>query len=158
MTLFRASLMGFPMGLLDVGGGLGIDYDGSRSAYESSMNYSMEVYARDVVANVKQICEESKVELPDIVSESGRALVAPHSILIFEAVDRITRDDGKVDTDLDGLIECNCSHCYRKGLVLNFVCIGVISARACSRRRNFCTLPVTVIGNSSTKRKCRGTL
>jgi arginine decarboxylase len=90
--------MGFPMGLLDVGGGLGIDYDGSRSAYESSMNYSMEVYARDVVANIKQICEESNVELPDIVSESGRALVAPHSILIFEAVDRITRDDGKVDT------------------------------------------------------------
>jgi len=89
--------MGFPMGLLDVGGGLGIDYDGSRSAYESSMNYSMEGYARDVVANVKQICEESNVELPDIVSESGRALVAPHSILIFEAVDRITRDDGKVD-------------------------------------------------------------
>ena len=89
--------MGFPMGLLDVGGGLGIDYDGSRSAYESSMNYSMEVYARDVVANIKQICEESKVELPDIVSESGRALVAPHSILIFEAVDRITRDDGKVE-------------------------------------------------------------
>ena len=90
--------MGFPMGLLDVGGGLGIDYDGSRSAYESSMNYTMEVYARDVVANIKQICEESKVELPDIVSESGRALVAPHSILIFEAVDRITRDEGKVDT------------------------------------------------------------
>ena len=90
--------MGFPMGLLDVGGGLGIDYDGSRSAYESSMNYSMQVYARDVVANIKQICEESKVELPDIVSESGRALVAPHSILIFEAVDRITRDEGKVDT------------------------------------------------------------
>ena len=89
--------MGFPMGLLDVGGGLGIDYDGSRSAYESSMNYSMEGYARDVVANVKQICEESNVELPDIVSESGRALVAPHSILIFEAVDRITRDDGQVE-------------------------------------------------------------
>ena len=88
--------MGFPMGLLDVGGGLGIDYDGSRSAYESSMNYSMEGYARDVVANVKQICEESGVPLPDIVSESGRALVAPHSILIFEAVDRITRDEGNV--------------------------------------------------------------
>ncbi len=88
--------MGFHMGLLDVGGGLGIDYDGSRSAYESSMNYSMEGYARDVVANVKQICEESGVPLPDIVSESGRALVAPHSILIFEAVDRITRDEGNV--------------------------------------------------------------
>ncbi len=84
--------MGFPMGLLDVGGGLGIDYDGSRSAYESSMNYSMEVYARDVVAHVKQVCEAARVPVPDIVSESGRALVAPHSILIFEAVDRIARD------------------------------------------------------------------
>jgi len=90
------SRMGFPMGLLDVGGGLGVDYDGSRSAYESSMNYSMEVYARDVVANVKQVCRESHVEVPDIVSESGRALVAPHSILIFEAVDRIARDLGPV--------------------------------------------------------------
>jgi arginine decarboxylase len=84
--------MGFPMGLLDVGGGLGIDYDGSRSAYESSMNYSMEVYARDVVAHVKQVCDAARVPVPDIVSESGRALVAPHSILIFEAVDRIARD------------------------------------------------------------------
>jgi arginine decarboxylase len=84
--------MGFPMGLLDVGGGLGIDYDGSRSAYESSMNYTMEVYARDVVAHVKQVCDAARVPVPDIVSESGRALVAPHSILIFEAVDRIARD------------------------------------------------------------------
>ncbi|MFM9001841.1 MAG: biosynthetic arginine decarboxylase, partial [Opitutia bacterium] len=90
------SRMGFPMGLLDVGGGLGVDYDGSRSAFESSMNYSMEVYARDVVANVMQVCRESHVEVPDIVSESGRALVAPHSILIFEAVDRIARDLGPV--------------------------------------------------------------
>ena len=90
------SRMGFPMGLLDVGGGLGVDYDGSRSAFESSMNYSMEVYARDVVANVMQVCRESHVEAPDIVSESGRALVAPHSILIFEAVDRIARDLGPV--------------------------------------------------------------
>ena len=90
------SRMGFPMGLLDVGGGLGVDYDGSRSAFESSMNYSMEVYARDVVSNVMQVCRESHVEAPDIVSESGRALVAPHSILIFEAVDRIARDLGPV--------------------------------------------------------------
>ncbi|MFM2131836.1 MAG: biosynthetic arginine decarboxylase [Opitutales bacterium] len=90
------SRMGFPMGLLDVGGGLGVDYDGSRSAFESSMNYSMEVYARDVVSNVMQVCRESHVETPDIVSESGRALVAPHSILIFEAVDRIARDLGPV--------------------------------------------------------------
>ena len=70
------SRQGAKISHVDVGGGLGIDYDGSRSAFESSMNYSMEVYARDVVANIKQICDESKVELPDIVSESGRALVA----------------------------------------------------------------------------------
>ena len=87
--------MGFPMGILDVGGGLGIDYDGSRSNYESSMNYSMEVYARDVVSNIKTVCEQTGVAVPDITSESGRALVAPHSILVFEVVDRIVRDTGE---------------------------------------------------------------
>ena len=50
--------MGFPMGLLDVGGGLGIDYDGSRTNYESSMNYSMAEYTRDVVANIRDICAD----------------------------------------------------------------------------------------------------
>jgi arginine decarboxylase len=62
-----------------VGGGLGIDYDGSRTNFESSMNYSMEEYARDVVFNIREICEASGVKVPDIVSESGRAIVAPHS-------------------------------------------------------------------------------
>ena len=82
--------MGFPMGHIDVGGGLGIDYDGSRSNYESSMNYSMEVYARDVVSNIKAVCDGAGVPHPDITSESGRAIVAPHSILIYEAVGKIT--------------------------------------------------------------------
>lgn len=83
--------MGFPMQLLDVGGGLGIDYDGSRSNYESSMNYTMREYARDVVYNVKTVCEEAKVDVPDIVTESGRAIVAPHSILVTEVCDRISK-------------------------------------------------------------------
>lgn len=82
--------MGFPMGNIDVGGGLGIDYDGSRSNYESSMNYSMEVYARDIVSNIKTVCDDADVPHPNITSESGRAIVAPHSILIFEAVGKIT--------------------------------------------------------------------
>lgn len=82
--------MGFPMGHIDVGGGLGIDYDGSRSNYESSMNYSMEVYARDVVSNIKTVCDDADVPHPNITSESGRAIVAPHSILIYEAVGKIT--------------------------------------------------------------------
>lgn len=82
--------MGFPMGNIDVGGGLGVDYDGSRSNYESSMNYSLEVYARDIVSNIKTVCDDAGVPHPNITSESGRAIVAPHSILIFEAVGKIT--------------------------------------------------------------------
>jgi arginine decarboxylase len=83
--------LGFPMRLLDVGGGLGVDYDGSRANFESSMNYSLEEYARDVVSNIKSVCDSSGVPVPDIVSESGRAIVAPHSILIVEVFDRISK-------------------------------------------------------------------
>jgi len=83
--------MGFPMGYLDVGGGLGIDYDGSRTNFESSMNYSMEEYARDVVFNIREICAASGVKVPDIVSESGRAVVAPHSLLVVEVFERINK-------------------------------------------------------------------
>ena len=83
--------MGFPMGYIDVGGGLGIDYDGSRSNFESSMNYSMEEYARDVVFNVREICKSAGVAEPDIVSESGRAVVAPHSMLVVEVFERINK-------------------------------------------------------------------
>ena len=83
--------MGFPMELLDVGGGLGIDYDGSRSNYESSMNYTMREYARDVVYNVKTVCADAGVDVPDLVTESGRAIVAPHSILVTEVCDSISK-------------------------------------------------------------------
>lgn len=84
---------GFPMGYMDVGGGLGIDYDGSRTNFESSMNYSMEIYARDVVFNIQSVCQQSDVPVPDIISESGRAIVAPHSVLILEVFNRITRHE-----------------------------------------------------------------
>ena len=85
------SKMGFPMKFVDVGGGLGIDYDGSRSNYESSMNYTLREYARDVVYNIKSVCDDAGVDVPDIVSESGRAIVAPHSILVTEVCDRISK-------------------------------------------------------------------
>jgi arginine decarboxylase len=83
--------MGFPMRFMDVGGGLGVDYDGSRSNYESSMNYTMREYARDVVYNIKTVCKDAGVDVPDIVTESGRAIVAPHSILVTQVCDRISK-------------------------------------------------------------------
>ncbi len=68
---------------LDVGGGLGIDYDGSQTNFESSVNYSLQEYANDVVYHVQNACDEAGVPHPTIVSESGRAVVAYHSMLIF---------------------------------------------------------------------------
>jgi arginine decarboxylase len=83
--------MGHPIEYLDVGGGLAIDYDGSRSTFHSSMNYSVEEYARDVIYNVTDVCDEEKVPHPDIVSESGRATVAHHSVLVVEAFGSIEK-------------------------------------------------------------------
>lgn len=76
---------------LDVGGGLGVDYDGSRTAYESSMNYSLQEYARDVVYNIMEVCDSEKVAHPVITSESGRAIVAHHSVLVVEAFGAIEK-------------------------------------------------------------------
>ncbi len=71
---------------LDVGGGLGIDYDGSQTDFESSVNYTLQEYANDVVYHVQSICDEAEVEHPTIVSESGRAIVAYHSALVFNVM------------------------------------------------------------------------
>ena len=68
---------------LDVGGGLGVDYDGSQTNFESSVNYSLQDYANDVVSHVQNACDEAGVPHPTIISESGRAVVAYHSMLIF---------------------------------------------------------------------------
>ncbi|MEO8354119.1 MAG: biosynthetic arginine decarboxylase, partial [Chthoniobacteraceae bacterium] len=64
--------MGHELGYLDVGGGLGVDYDGSRTAFESSTNYSLHEYARDIVYNIMDVCDAEKVPHPTIISESGR--------------------------------------------------------------------------------------
>jgi arginine decarboxylase len=71
---------------LDVGGGLGIDYDGSQTDFESSVNYTLQEYANDVVFRIKSVCDEAGVPHPTIVSESGRAVVAYHSMLVFDVL------------------------------------------------------------------------
>jgi len=72
--------------MIDVGGGLGVDYDGSNTDYHSSMNYSMQEYANDVVATIQEACDEQGLPHPDIVTESGRSLVAHHSVLVFDVL------------------------------------------------------------------------
>ncbi|MFN7684725.1 MAG: biosynthetic arginine decarboxylase [Oligoflexia bacterium] len=74
--------MGVGLEYLDVGGGLGVDYDGSRTSFDSSINYSLQEYVADVVYSIKEICDAEEVPVPNIVSESGRALVAHHSVLV----------------------------------------------------------------------------
>ncbi len=71
---------------LDVGGGLGIDYDGSQTDFESSVNYTLQEYANDVVFRIKSVCDEAGVPHPEIISESGRAVVAYHSLLVFDVL------------------------------------------------------------------------
>jgi arginine decarboxylase len=71
---------------LDVGGGLGIDYDGSQTDFESSVNYTLQEYANDVVFRIKSVCDEAGVRHPTIISESGRAVVAYHSLLVFDVL------------------------------------------------------------------------
>lgn len=71
---------------LDIGGGLGVDYDGSKTSFESSMNYTLSEYARDVVWVVQDVCKQAGIVEPSIVTESGRATVAHHSVLVWNVL------------------------------------------------------------------------
>jgi arginine decarboxylase len=107
--------MGVPIQYLNLGGGLGVDYDGSKTAFESSMNYSTQEYANDVVYTIKQICEEENVPVPTLVTESGRAVTAFHSVLVTNVLDvadrieqgrkvRVTSSDAPVIQELAGIL------------------------------------------------------
>lgn len=78
---------GAPMGTLDMGGGLAVDYDGSQTNFHSSCNYTIEEYARDIVEVVGEMCTKCEVPHPTLVTESGRAIVSYHAALVFNVLD-----------------------------------------------------------------------
>lgn len=89
--------LGVPLEYLDIGGGLGIDYDGTSSTTDSSRNYSTEEYVADVVYGVKQVCDLEQVPHPNLVSESGRAITAHHSCVVTNIVGEIKNTGAKFD-------------------------------------------------------------
>lgn len=100
----QLSKMGFDIDFIDIGGGLGVDYDGTRnSASESSMNYSIQEYANDSVSALVDACVKNGLKQPNIITESGRSLTAHHSVLIFEVLETTTlpiwKDSQEVSSD-----------------------------------------------------------
>ena len=91
--------MGFAIQYVDVGGGLGVDYDGSRSAFDSSVNYTLQEYTNDIVYYIADVCNAEKVPHPDIISESGRAIVAHHSMLVVEVFGAIEKTRNPIELD-----------------------------------------------------------
>jgi len=96
----KIAQLGAPLEYFDVGGGLGVDYDGSQSTTDSSANYKVRDYAADVVYITKEICDAEQVAHPNIVSESGRAVTARHSCVITNVIDTI--ETAYTDYDTDG--------------------------------------------------------
>ncbi len=100
----QLSKIGFDIDFVDIGGGLGVDYDGTRnSASESSMNYSIQEYANDSVSALVDACVKNDLKQPNIITESGRSLTAHHSVLIFEALETtslpVWKDNEEVSPD-----------------------------------------------------------
>ena len=93
--------MGVNVEYVDVGGGLGVDYDGSRSTVSASVNYSIQEYANDIIYSLGEACRESEVPMPHVISESGRALTAHHALLLLNVIELETQGEGEVFYDED---------------------------------------------------------
>ncbi|NNL86617.1 MAG: biosynthetic arginine decarboxylase [Myxococcales bacterium] len=111
--------LGATPGIIDVGGGLAVDYDGSQTNFPSSKNYSVQEYTNDVVAEIQAACDEHSIPHPDIVTEAGRWMVAHHSVLVFDVLgvnevasdpnpEAVREDDPKVLVDLAEVWQTVC--------------------------------------------------
>ena len=94
--------MGFDVDHLNVGGGAGVDYDGSRTSFESSVNYTLQEFANDVIYTIKSVCQEENVPEPNVITESGRVLVAYHAILVTNIIDEIETVQGLRNISITG--------------------------------------------------------
>ncbi|MDR0685955.1 MAG: biosynthetic arginine decarboxylase [Dysgonamonadaceae bacterium] len=93
--------MGYPVEFVDIGGGLGVDYDGTRSSSrESSMNYSIQEYVNDSISTLVDVCVKNKIPQPNIITESGRSLAAHHSVLIFQVLETVASPEWEKDDEL----------------------------------------------------------
>jgi arginine decarboxylase len=106
---------GAPIDCMDVGGGLGVDYEGTRSRSACSMNYSVEGYAQSIVDTLAEICAEHELPHPDIVTESGRGMTAHHAILVTNVIDieRAPRDVAAPPTEDDPQVLHHLYECWR---------------------------------------------
>jgi len=95
--------MDVPVEYLDIGGGLGVDYDGSKTSFDSSMNYTVQEYANDVVYTVQEICHNETVPEPTLVSESGRNLTAYHTVVVIQLMNSfLHKENGTASPPLPG--------------------------------------------------------
>jgi arginine decarboxylase len=94
--------MGIDVDHLNVGGGAGVDYDGSKTSFDSSVNYTLQEFANDVIYTIKSVCEEETVPAPNIITESGRVLVAYHSMLVTNIIGEIETVQGLHNVTITG--------------------------------------------------------
>lgn len=113
---------GAPMGYLDVGGGLAVDYDGSKTNFYASKNYNMQNYANDLVAEIKETCDERQIPVPNLISESGRAIASHQSVLIFDVLGSydLPHEIPPVTDEKEHLIIRNLRETYQNLTVRNY--------------------------------------
>ncbi len=156
----QLSKLGFGIEFIDIGGGLGVDYDGTRSSSsESSMNYSIQEYANDAVSAIVDACNKNDLPQPNVITESGRSLTAHHSILIFEVLEttqlpvwkesqEISPDDHELARELYDI--CNRLDTSR------LLKAGTTRSRYARRRSTFSASECSTCAHAPRSRSCSG--